>query len=208
MLQVSSDVTVQPPTPEQAFSHGHEPSVALPSRLERAAVALAETHVVVINKGDADQRAPAQPIALPARLPSLARFLQSVHRHLLTTADDAVAASYAAEWLLDNFYAVERALRQVKEDLPSKYYQELPKLREPANLAGYPRVYAIARAFLSFEEYQFDLERLVRYVLAYQQSHRVDTQLEQSAPARVGTLTALTMGEVWALPIMLRFVLL
>lgn len=184
MLQAPSDVPVQPPTPEPV-SPDHTPPVAITSRLERAAVALAETHTLMASKGT-----PARQLPLPARLPVLARFLQSVHRHLLTTADEAVAASYAAEWLLDNFYAVERALRQVKEDLPTGYYHELPKLNTPTAFAGYPRVYAIAHAFLPLEEYQFDLERLVRYILAYQQQ------------------SPLTMGEVWALPIMLRFVLL
>lgn len=184
MLQAPSDLPVHAPTKDPIVSDQATP-VPMTSRLERAAAALAETHSLTASKG-----APTPQPLLPARLPALVRFLQSVHRYLLTTADEVVAASYAAEWLLDNFYAVERALRQVKEDLPTSYYNELPKLNTPTTFAGYPRVYAIARAFLTFEEYQFDLERLVRFILAYQQQ------------------TPLTMGEVWALPIMLRFVLL
>ena len=114
MLQVSSDVTVQPPTPEQEFPQDSAAPVAMTSRLERAAVALAETQSLMVSKGPTAHSVLAQPLALPARLPALAHLLQSAHRHLLTTADEAVAASYAAEWLLDNFYAVERTLRQVK----------------------------------------------------------------------------------------------
>ncbi|MCE7987838.1 MAG: hypothetical protein DYG89_42275 [Caldilinea sp. CFX5] len=161
-----------------------------PSRLQQTADALALSHAILPVSRPNRRGLPANQPPLPQRIPLLARYLRNVHTHLTTAADEALAASYAAEWLLDNFYAVEQALRQVQEDLPMGYYQQLPKLGAPAALAGYPRVYAIARAFLAFEEYQFDLERFVRFVSAYQQQ------------------TPLTMGEVWALPIMLRFVLL
>src|SRR5687768_14035462 len=35
--------------------------------------------------------------------------------------------SYAAEWLLDNFFLIQQAIRQAREDMPTGYYQQLPK---------------------------------------------------------------------------------
>src|SRR5215470_8081943 len=46
----------------------------------------------------------------------------------------------AAEWLVDNFHIVDEQLREIRDDLPSGYYRELPKLAD-GPLAGYPRVY-------------------------------------------------------------------
>ena len=192
MLSPLSEPVVQSDLLEQEQPEQTGQGTSPPGRLQQAASALALGHAVLPTKRTNPKapRLPARQPPLPQRIPLLTRYLRSVHAQLTTTADEALAASYAAEWLLDNFYAVEQALRQVAEDLPLHYYQQLPKLGAPAALIGYPRVYAIARAFLAFEEYQFDLERFVRFVLAYQQQN------------------PLTMGEGWALPILLRFVLL
>ncbi|MBX3011462.1 MAG: hypothetical protein KF832_08130 [Caldilineaceae bacterium] len=200
MLQQPSDLTVQAHTPEQ-----DPPTTPTPSRLGQAAVRLAQSHTIIAEGGKPHTL--ADELSLPARLPLLRRFLRNAHQALATSADEALTTSYAAEWLLDNFYAVEQALRQVKEDLPTRYYQELPKLQTPESLAGYPRVYALARAFLIFEEYQFDLERFVRFVLAYQQP-TAPTRASTTADPLASPANSLTMGELWALPIMLRFVLL
>ena len=100
------------------------------------------------------------------------------------------AISYASEWLLDNFYVVEQALDEVEQDMPGGFYRKLPRLGAAAPLPGYPRVYALAYAYLAREDYQVDADRLVRFVLAYQRTQ------------------PLTLSEVWALPVMLRLVLL
>ena len=44
--------------------------------------------------------------------------------------------SYGAEWLLDNYYVVQRAIREVDEDMPSQFYDELPILEAPAEAQG------------------------------------------------------------------------
>ncbi len=176
--------------------------VSPPSKLELAAYELATEHKIVVKF---DQRASGRtPTAATARfldrLPLYAKLLRQAQAMLVTTTEEALAISYAAEWLLDNFYTVEQALRQVKEDLPAKYFHELPKLSPAAaddqqteqqtEVDAIPRVYAVAQAFLQRDEFQFDAERLVRFVMAYQQQ------------------ADLTMGELWALPIMLRLILL
>ncbi|HEY3111653.1 MAG TPA: hypothetical protein VGL23_23050, partial [Chloroflexota bacterium] len=94
----------------------------------------------------------------------------------------------AEEWLLDNFYIVEEQLREIVEDLPVSYLAELPRLAD-GRLAGRPRVYAIAVDFIAHTDARLDRENLVRYVEGYQE------------------IAALTIGELWAIPIMLRLAL-
>jgi cyclic beta-1,2-glucan synthetase len=111
-------------------------------------------------------------------------------RHLLT---EAVQASRritpAGEWLLDNFYLIEEQIRTAKKHLPKGYSQELPALLNGAS-AGLPRVYDIALETISHGDGRVDPESLTGFVAAYQ------------------TVTALKLGELWAIPIMLRLALI
>ena len=94
----------------------------------------------------------------------------------------------AAEWLLDNFHIVDEQLREIRDDLPHGFYRELPKLAE-GHLEGFPRVYGIAWAFVAHTDSRLDADVLRRFVQAYQ---RVDP---------------LSIGELWAIAISLRVVL-
>ena len=67
------------------------------------------------------------------------------------------AITPAAEWLVDNFHVVDEQLREIRDDLPAGFYRELPKLAE-GPLAGYPRVYGIAWAFVAHTDSRFDPE--------------------------------------------------
>jgi cellobiose phosphorylase len=93
--------------------------------------------------------------------------------------------SSAAEWLLDNFYIVQEQLREIKLDLSSGYYHELPTVAN-AHGAGYPRVYGIALELIAHSDSRLDAESVTRFVTAYQ------------------TVAPLTLGELWAVAIMLR----
>ncbi|WP_424250011.1 GH36-type glycosyl hydrolase domain-containing protein [Collimonas pratensis] len=95
----------------------------------------------------------------------------------------------AAEWLLDNFYLIEEQIRTAKRHLPKNYSRELPRLLR-GNSAGRPRVYDIALETISHGDGRVDPENLSRFVAAYQQ------------------VTPLALGELWAIPIMLRLALI
>ena len=127
--------------------------------------------------------------SLLARLAENERVLLEVC-NLLTTA---VAADHrvtpAGEWLLDNFYLIEEQIRIAKRHLPQRYSRELPYLLEGPS-AGLPRVYDIALETISHGDGQLGPGRLNRLVAAYQ---KVDV---------------LTLGELWAIPIMLRLALI
>ena len=96
--------------------------------------------------------------------------------------------SPAAEWFVDNFHIVEEQLREIREDLPRGFYYELPKLAT-GELAGYPRIYAIALSLIAHTDSRLDTETLKRFIRAYQQ------------------VTPLTIGELWAIAITLRLAL-
>ena len=107
----------------------------------------------------------------------------------LTQGEVEERASPAAEWLVDNFHVVQEQLREIREDLPRTYYRQLPKLTH-GELAGYPRMYAIALELISHCDSRIDVEVLKRFVVAYQVE------------------AALTIGELWAMAISLRLALI
>ncbi|WP_428030155.1 GH36-type glycosyl hydrolase domain-containing protein [Ancylobacter sp.] len=141
--------------------------------------------------------AAAQPIARhPRAVPSLHARLASNAGVLLTayraTAADAEAGRPvvpAAEWLLDNYHLVEEQVREIRDDLPPGYYRQLPKLAD-GPFAGYPRVLGLAWAYIAHTDSHFDPEMLRRFITAYQQ------------------VEPLTIGELWAVAITLRIVLI
>ena len=94
----------------------------------------------------------------------------------------------AAQWLLDNYYVVQQALRQIREDMPQGFYRRLPLLQD-GSLAGYPRIYALARDLLTAENIYLDADAMQRI------SERVRADASPQP---------LTMAELWALPVMLR----
>jgi len=95
----------------------------------------------------------------------------------------------ADEWLLDNFHVVREHVREVRESLPAGYYRELPELAG-GRLAGYPRVYELATTLISHSEGRVDVQNAGPFVAAFQE------------------VAPLTLGELWAVPAMLRLGLL
>ena len=95
----------------------------------------------------------------------------------------------AGEWLLDNFYLIEEQIRLAQSHLPKSYSWELPRLSSGAS-AGFPRVYDIALEAIAHGDGRFAVENLTRFVAAYQRT------------------ATLSIGELWAIPIMLRLALI
>jgi cyclic beta-1,2-glucan synthetase len=111
--------------------------------------------------------------------------LRRAHEALAGDVQQAEAIPPAAEWLLDNYHLVESGILEIYRNLPRKFYAELPKLASPER-PGTARVYAMALEMIRHSDARLDSERLERFVAAYQAG------------------TPLTMGELWAWPIMLK----
>ena len=149
-------------------------------RLEQHAQTLAAAHTIT--------DAPRRGHAVGPRIAENGRVLLESYRVLARAIKDERSITPAAEWLVDNFHIVDEQLREIRDDLPPDYYRELPKLAE-GHLAGYPRVLGIAWAYIAHTDSRFDPESLRRTVHAYQ------------------GVEPLTIGELWAIAISLRILL-
>jgi cyclic beta-1,2-glucan synthetase len=150
-------------------------------RLEQHAESLAAAQEVV----DADS-SPGRPL-LPRVLENGRRLLE-YYRATAHAVELEQSITPAAEWLLDNFYIVEEQLREIRDDLPVGFYRKLPKLVS-GHLEGYPRVYGVAWAYVAHTDSRLDPEVLHRFIMTYQR------------------VQPLSIGELWAVAIILRIVL-
>jgi len=149
-------------------------------RLEQHAASLALAQEVALR--------PGRRRSLGARLRDNESILLAAYRDIAETVGAARTITPAAEWLLDNYHLVEEQIREIREDLPPSFYRLLPKLAS-GPLRGYPRVFGLAWAFVAHTDSCFDPEALRRFVRAYQH------------------VQPLTIGELWAVAITLRIVL-
>nr|WP_246859698.1 glucoamylase family protein [Dickeya oryzae] len=91
------------------------------------------------------------------------------------------------EWLLDNYYLIEEQIRMVRHHLPKNFGKGLPVLAPPHDC---PRIYDIASEAIAHGDGRWDTTSLTGYIAAYQQ------------------VTPLSLGELWALPGMLRLAII
>ena len=148
-------------------------------QLVHHAKALAEGHPVVT------QRAANR---LLVRLGENEQILRAYNR-ATQVVDQTRRVTHAAEWLLDNFYLIEEQIQMARRHLPRGYSRELPRL-ESGPSAGLPRVYDLVLELISHVDAQIDAEPLRAFIAGYQ------------------TVSALNLGELWAVPIMLRLALI
>ncbi|MGA7919217.1 MAG: glucoamylase family protein [Candidatus Acidiferrales bacterium] len=149
-------------------------------RLEQHAESLAAAQTVVSNLETGRPLIP--------RVQENGRVLLEYYRATARAIQSEQAIIPAAEWLVDNFYIVEEQLREIRDDLPPGFYRKLPKLAS-GHLKGLPRVFGVAWAYVAHTDSRFDPEVLRRFVTAYQR------------------VQPLTIGELWAVAITLRIVL-
>ena len=123
------------------------------------------------------------------RLAENEKILLEVHALLTDVVKNNNRIAPAGEWLLDNFFLVEEQIYTGKKHLPKGYSKGLPQLSKGKS-AGLPRVYDIAVEIISHSDGHVDLKSLTGFVQAYQ------------------TTTFLKLGELWAIPIMLRLALI
>ena len=115
--------------------------------------------------------------------------LRRSYDYIATISQSGQYVTPAAEWLLDNFHLVEAQIEQISEGVPRHYYADLPKLADRP-LAGLPRVYGIAWAYVAHTDSVLDPALFTAFLNAYQE------------------ISELSLGELWALPTTLRVVLL
>ena len=140
---------------------------------------------VASGQQPAESRRTGRHAPLLARLNETRQVLEEIYIQLAAATNRGTDVGPAGEWLLDNFHVLQEHILEVRESLPRGYYHELPELAS-GPLAGYPRVYELAITLISHTEGRIDLENVDLFVGAFQE------------------ITELSIGELWAVPAMLR----
>jgi cyclic beta-1,2-glucan synthetase len=99
------------------------------------------------------------------------------------------AITPAAQWLLDNNYLVEESIVQIRRDLPKRFYRELPTVKLPSGV-DVPRALLIAWAYVAHTDSTVSPTTFRALIEGYQ------------------SVEPMRIGEIWALPSFLRFVLM
>ncbi len=149
-------------------------------QLEQFAISLAASHT--LSTGPAPEQ-------LLKRLGENKDMLLEVHSILTESAKQNSQITPAGEWLLDNFYLIEEQIYTGRKHFPKGYSEALPRLAKGPS-AGLPRAYDIALAIISHSDGRVDLKSLYAFITSYQ------------------SVTPLKLGELWAIPIMLRLALI
>ena len=159
-----------------------------PIRSELFSIERLEQHAESLAAAQSVTAKPKAGRPLTSRLGENGRVLLRAYRAIAKAVSEEQVIMPAAEWLVDNYHVVDEQIRQINDDLPHGFYRQLPKLAS-GPLAGYPRVFGIAWAFVAHTDSRFDFETLSRFVRAYQR------------------IQPLTIGELWAVAITVRIVL-
>ncbi len=149
-------------------------------QLEQHAVKFASAHELATGRAS-DKLIP--------RLDENQRILVDAYDLVMAAVGKGRRVAPAAEWLIDNYHLIEDQVRTARRHLPPSYSRELPRLAN-GSWAKYPRVYGIALELISHVDGRLDVVSLDAFIAAYQ------------------TITPLRLGELWAIPIMLRLALI
>lgn len=160
-----------------------------PVREELFSAERLEQHAGSLALAQETTNTPPKAVSLTRRLNDNAKTLLDVYRTNAATLASGRDIVPAAAWLLDNYHLIEAQIREIRSDLPPGYYRQLPKLAN-GPFAGYPRVFGIAWAFIAHTDSHIDLDTLQTFITAYQR------------------VQPLTIGELWAVAITLRIVLI
>jgi cyclic beta-1,2-glucan synthetase len=95
----------------------------------------------------------------------------------------------AGEWLLDNYYIIEKTIKTIIKDLPLKKYKNLIGI-DNGNYKGFARVYVLASEIVAYTDAAIERESLASLIQAYQSKKN------------------LSMEEIWDIGIFLQIALI
>jgi cyclic beta-1,2-glucan synthetase len=161
----------------------HRHSFPLPAaQIEKHAQRLATEHVVDRQRGRRGE-------TLLHDLKRSESIIQQVSETLSEYNKLEQSLTPSAEWLLDNAYIIEAHIRDVRRNLPKGFYHELPILAD-GPLKWEPRLYSLASELILHTDGNLDRSNILSFLNAYQ------------------SVSTLTIGELWAMPLMLRIALI
>ena len=119
-------------------------------------------------------------------LVSSEKVLAEVRRNIDQAETIEQTITTSAEWILDNNHVIQGTIEEIKRNLPRKYYNELPVVIE-GKRAGLPRIYLVATDLVNCTANRLSKENIIAYLNSFQ------------------SVEPLTIGELWAFALMLRF---
>ncbi|MEO8629512.1 MAG: glycosyl transferase, partial [Betaproteobacteria bacterium] len=145
----------------------------------------------------AESLAAAQPVAeagwayydLAGRARANGEVVLECYNAIASATRDKRAITPAAEWLVDNFHVIDEQLASIARECTPRFSRSLPVLTD-GPLRGRPQVYGMVWSFVAHTDSRFDAELLRRFTEAYQR------------------VRPLTIRELWAIPSILRCVLI
>ncbi|HWB76879.1 MAG TPA: glucoamylase family protein, partial [Nannocystaceae bacterium] len=164
----------------------HEP----PLRAELFTIAQLEQHArTLAGWHELSPRTRQSGDVLLERLDANENALRDAYRLIADAVERGRKITPAAEWLIDNYHLIEEQIRTARLHLPRGYSRELPRLANVPS-SGTPRVYDIVHELISHSHGRVDVASVRAFIDAYQ------------------AVQPLRLGELWAIPIMLRLALL
>ncbi|MCC5917799.1 MAG: glycosyltransferase 36 [Cryomorphaceae bacterium] len=149
--------------------------------LKQSAISLAKNHR---SSNATSTLKPIAPILEKSK-----EILVETYRMLSKIVKHEKEISPASEWLMDNFYIIQEQIVQIGIDFPKAYQKNIPILAIGEH-TGFPRVYEIVLNMLTHTDNVLDKDVLEEYIRSYQEEE------------------TLQLGELWAIPIMIRLFLI
>jgi cyclic beta-1,2-glucan synthetase len=146
-----------------------------------------ETLAAAVARGENIRLPEYEPFDFTSRLSENARLILHVYRTSDVAARAGETITPAAQWLLDNHYTIDKNIQQVRRSLPARFLRQLPPFKP---VAGMPRIFALAWLYVAHTDSSFSLKTLTAVVNGFQ------------------SVEPLRIGELWALPSAVRFVLI
>jgi len=126
---------------------------------------------------------------LLSRMEENYKYIASAYKRLSSHVNRKNRIPDAAEWLLDNFYIIEKQTKELRLSIQRKYFRHLPIIKSGA-YRGYPRVFALVHELVSHSDSVVEQDVLIEFITEYQK------------------LLKLSDAEIWSLETMIRLALL
>lgn len=146
-------------------------------------------HAEEIARFNANEGSKSPLRTLLPRVRQNVKFLKQAYHEITDYAIRTQDIIPATEWLLDNFYCIKDLREEIEKSLSAKFERQLPRISN-GDLQGYPRIFGLLVELIEHTDSQVQSETLKAFINAYQ------------------VQVPLASGELWAIPIMLRIILL
>jgi len=147
------------------------------------------SHAEEIARSNANPGTSQPKRSLLPRVKQNMKFLEEAYHEIADYSARTQDSVPATEWLLDNYYSLKDSRVEIQNSLPEKFERQLPRI-STGDFEGYPRIYGLLIELIEHTDSQLQSETLKAFINAYQ------------------VQVPLSSGELWAIPIMLRIILL